>query len=134
MENIKRLITENKLILQGETIGVGVSGGKDSMALLHKLHELSRELNFEIVAITVDHSIRDNAKADAQFVMDYCQNNNIRAYKFKIERAKLFIISLLGAFMIISRTNVGGSVLLSASILVNAFNSPSFGKSPNNSK
>ena len=78
MENIKRLILQNKLINPTETIGVGVSGGKDSMALLHKLNELSKELNFEVVAITVDHSIRENAKADAQFVVDYCHNNKIR--------------------------------------------------------
>ncbi|MBO5884825.1 MAG: tRNA lysidine(34) synthetase TilS, partial [Clostridia bacterium] len=85
MENIKRLILQNKLINPTETIGVGVSGGKDSMALLHKLNELSKELNFEVVAITVDHSIRENAKADAQFVVDYCHNNKIRVYKFKID-------------------------------------------------
>ena len=85
MENIKKLIQNNNLISQGETIGVGVSGGKDSMALLCYLNEISKELDFEIVAITIDHGIRENGKSDAQFVMDFCNANNIRAYKFKID-------------------------------------------------
>ena len=85
MENIKRLIIENNLIKEGEVIGVGVSGGKDSMALLHYLNNLSRELDFEVVAITIDHGIRENGASDALFVMDYCRKNRIRAYKFRID-------------------------------------------------
>ena len=85
MENIKRLILQNNLISQGDIIGVGVSGGKDSMALLCYLQNLSKELDFEVVAITVDHSIRENGAKDAQFVVDYCKSNNIRVYKFKID-------------------------------------------------
>ncbi len=85
MENIKRLILENNLIKMGDVVGVGVSGGKDSMALLHYLNKLSRELDFEVVAITIDHGIRENGAHDALFVMDYCRQNRIRAYKFKID-------------------------------------------------
>lgn len=85
MENIKRLILENNLITEGDVVGVGVSGGKDSMALLHFLHKLSHELNFEIVAITIDHGIRENGILDAMFVMDYCRKNRIRAYKFRLD-------------------------------------------------
>ena len=84
MDNIKRLIIENNLIKSGEVIGVGVSGGKDSMALLDYLHNLSKELMFEVVAITVSHGIRKNGEDDANFVVDYCNKNNIRVYKFKI--------------------------------------------------
>lgn len=85
MENIRKLIEENNLINEGDVVGVGVSGGKDSMALLHYLHALSFEMGFEIVAITVDHSIRENSALDAMFVMDYCKKNRIRAYKFKVD-------------------------------------------------
>ena len=84
MENIKKLIQENNLISSGDVIGIGVSGGKDSMALLHYMQNLSKQLDFEIVAITIDHGIRENAKDDVNFVMEYCKNNNIRAYKFKL--------------------------------------------------
>ncbi|MBQ3493989.1 MAG: tRNA lysidine(34) synthetase TilS [Clostridia bacterium] len=85
MDNIKRLIKENKLIDEGEVIGVGVSGGKDSMALLHYLKKLSHDIGFEVVAITVDHSIREESATDAMFVSDFCRANRIRCYKFKID-------------------------------------------------
>ena len=85
MDSVKRVILENNLISKGEKIGVAVSGGKDSMALLCYLNILSKEMDFEIVAITVDHGIRENSNQDAQFVMNYCKDNNIRAYKFKLD-------------------------------------------------
>ncbi len=85
MENIRKLIEEKHLINEGDVVGVGVSGGKDSMALLHYLNSISRDYGFEVVAITVDHSIRENSALDAIFVMDYCKHNRIRAYKFKVD-------------------------------------------------
>ena len=85
MENIKKLILEKHLINEGDVVGVGVSGGKDSMALLHYLNSISYEMGFEVVAITVDHCIRENSALDAMFVMEYCKKNRIRAYKFKVD-------------------------------------------------
>lgn len=89
MENIKRLIQENNLISEGDVIGVGVSGGKDSMALLHYLKSISKELDFEVVAITVDHAIRDESASDAMFVADWCRKNRIRCYKFRMDVPKI---------------------------------------------
>ena len=37
MDNILKTIISKKLIKKNETIGIGVSGGEDSMALLHYL-------------------------------------------------------------------------------------------------
>lgn len=85
LENIKKL----NLIKRGDTIGVAVSGGRDSMALLHYLSSLQNELDFEVVAIHVDHSLRETSGNDAMFVMNYCKRNHIRAYKFKIDVALL---------------------------------------------
>lgn len=89
MENVVTLINEKKLILPGEIIGVAVSGGQDSMALLHKLKSLSEQMDFEVVAIHVDHCIRENSEKDAEFVSAYCKENGIRAYKFKVDAVKL---------------------------------------------
>lgn len=89
MEKIYKTIVENNLIKKGETIGVAVSGGQDSMALLHYLASLQSELDFEIVAIHVDHSLRETSAQDALFVINYCKKNHIRAYKFKVDVKKL---------------------------------------------
>ena len=77
MENIKKTIVENKLFKEGDVIGVAVSGGKDSMALLHYLKSICYDIGFEIVAITVDHSLREESASDAMFVSDYCKQNRI---------------------------------------------------------
>ena len=89
MENILKAIEQKKLINKGETIGVGVSGGQDSMALLTYLCRLQQELDFEVVAIHIDHSLREASAQDALFVLNYCKKNHIRAYKFKIDVKEL---------------------------------------------
>ena len=49
MENeVLSLIRQKKMIKAGETIGVAVSGGKDSMALLHYLKTICYDIDFEI--------------------------------------------------------------------------------------
>ena len=91
MENIESLIESQKLIKSGDRIGVAVSGGMDSMALLNQLHKLQEKFEFDLVAITVDHCLRDNSASDAFFVVNYCKELGIRAYKFKVDVNKLAI-------------------------------------------
>ena len=59
------------------------------MSLLHYLHKLTNEIEFEIVAIHIDHCIRENSSEDARFVVDYCKEKMIRTYKFRIDVPKL---------------------------------------------
>lgn len=49
-------------------IGLAVSGGADSTALLVLLAELRASLGFEAVALHVDHNLRPDSAADARFV------------------------------------------------------------------
>ena len=89
MQNILQFIKENKLIKKGQIVGVGVSGGSDSMALVHYLSRLQEDLDFEVVAIHIDHSIREESREEADFVLRRCKEMGIRAYKFKIDAQKL---------------------------------------------
>lgn len=89
MENIKKLIEKYNLIKKGETIGVGVSGGKDSMALLNYLNEIKFDYGFDVIAITIDHSIREASKGEVKFVEDFCNKNSIRVCRFKIDSITL---------------------------------------------
>ena len=53
---------------------VGVSGGADSLALLHALNELAPEYNLRLHVAHLDHQLRgDEAQADASFVRDIAQ-------------------------------------------------------------
>ena len=89
MDRILDFIKANKLIKQGEIIGVATSGGRDSMALLHFLHQNREMFECQVIAINIDHCIREHSAADSAFVMDYCKENNIKAYTFKVDAVKL---------------------------------------------
>ncbi len=89
MEEVLDYIKKNNLIKPGEIIGVACSGGVDSICLLHYLNSIKNELDCEIVAVNVDHGIRANSALDTEFVMQFCKNHGIRAYKFKGEAVKV---------------------------------------------
>ncbi len=55
-----------------QRIGVAVSGGSDSMALLHLLARIGPEAGWSVEAVTVDHGLRPEAKAEAGFVGIAC--------------------------------------------------------------
>lgn len=88
MEKVRNLIEKKKLINKGETIAVACSGGQDSMALLHYLNSIKDELGCKVVAVNVDHSIRETSENDSGFVINYCNKNDIKVYSFKVDAEK----------------------------------------------
>lgn len=89
MEQIIDFIKTNKLVKAGEVIGVGVSGGIDSMSLLHFLNAHKEELDIEVVGIHINHGIREESFDEARFVLSKCKEMGIRVYKFTIDSIKL---------------------------------------------
>ena len=62
---------------------LAVSGGADSMAMLHAFaHHLPRP-NFYVV--TINHNIRPEGASDCQFVENYCKQLGIECYVFDID-------------------------------------------------
>lgn len=62
----------------GRHIIAALSGGSDSMALVHFLNSIKDSLGFSLTAAHVNHGIRgDEAIRDEKFVVDYCNKNNI---------------------------------------------------------
>lgn len=51
-----------------DKIGIAVSGGGDSIALLHLLARWVRDVNVDINVVTVDHGLRKEAAGEALFV------------------------------------------------------------------
>ncbi|MBB3992860.1 tRNA(Ile)-lysidine synthase [Sulfitobacter undariae] len=54
-------------------IGIAVSGGGDSVALLHLFARWSAQCNHPIAAVTVDHGLRPESRAEAEGVAALCQ-------------------------------------------------------------
>ena len=56
-----------------KVIGVAVSGGGDSMALLHLMHRASAVVGWRIAAVTIDHALRPEAADEARLVKTFCE-------------------------------------------------------------
>ncbi|MEO6164831.1 MAG: tRNA lysidine(34) synthetase TilS, partial [Candidatus Binatia bacterium] len=69
VSQVEFIITKHQFFPPGDRVLVAVSGGPDSVALLHVLHELHNELALHLEVAHLQHGIRgDEAKADARFV------------------------------------------------------------------
>ncbi len=72
-------IKEKQLLTMNATVLVGVSGGPDSMALLHFLKSLRKEWQLEIIAISVDHQLRgEESLEDLRYVKEMCMQWDIQ--------------------------------------------------------
>ena len=64
-------------IEKNSTVAIAVSGGSDSMALLHYAENLKNR-PFNVIAINVEHGIRGTESIeDSNFVATFCKNNGI---------------------------------------------------------
>ena len=80
-ERVEQYILQHELISPGDKVLIGLSGGGDSVALLHILKSLCARLDFTICAAHLNHGIRgEAAHEDAEFVHDLCDFYGIRAY------------------------------------------------------
>lgn len=71
LSNIRQLNAEHGLFPPGATVVVGVSGGADSLCLLHALCGLREDFEIVLHVATLDHGLRGEASAaDAAFVVE----------------------------------------------------------------
>ncbi|HEV2193291.1 MAG TPA: TIGR00269 family protein [Nitrosopumilaceae archaeon] len=74
LQKTARIISKHNMIKNGDVVGVAVSGGKDSLSLLHVLKKMSESHNFEIKAITVDEGIPGYRDEALEIVKNFCNN------------------------------------------------------------
>ena len=77
------------LIDKNDVVAVATSGGSDSMALLHYLHQNSDQLQIKVLALNVEHGIRGQSSVDdSNFVKDYCKENDIPCLTYTVDSLK----------------------------------------------
>ncbi|WP_044641833.1 tRNA lysidine(34) synthetase TilS [Risungbinella massiliensis] len=70
----------------GEKMLVAVSGGPDSMALLHGLNQLAPKYQWDITVVHINHQLRDmESEAEQDYVCRYCERNNIPVVVERVE-------------------------------------------------
>ena len=80
-----KTISKHNMIQEGDVVGVAVSGGKDSLSLLHVLKKMSQSHNFKLIAITVDEGIPSYRDEALEIVKNFCNIHGVehRSYAYK---------------------------------------------------
>lgn len=71
---------KQQMLLPGDKLVAGISGGADSVCLLLVLLEWKKRYGLELAVVHVDHGIRAEAAEDARFVEELCQRNGLSFY------------------------------------------------------
>lgn len=77
-ETFYNTIKKHNLICPNDVLLVGISGGPDSVCLLHLLSSISKELNLTLFAIHINHNLRGKeSELDKEYVYNFCKQLNI---------------------------------------------------------
>lgn len=86
IEKVKEFIIENSLVNKDNKVLVALSGGPDSVCLLHCLYSLKKDFNIKIGAAHVNHMLRgDDSFGDEEYSRRLCESLNIDFYSKKID-------------------------------------------------
>lgn len=77
-----RTVSKYNMIERGDVVGVAVSGGKDSLSLMHVLKQISLSHNFTIKAITIDEGIPGYRDEALQIVSDFCKKMRVEHHVY----------------------------------------------------
>lgn len=83
-QTLVKFAKENKFFKPKDKILVGLSGGADSVALLHFVCCLAKKQQFFVYACHVDHQLRANSKKDASFAKNYAQSLGVECLVKKV--------------------------------------------------
>ncbi|HPI33644.1 MAG TPA: tRNA lysidine(34) synthetase TilS, partial [candidate division Zixibacteria bacterium] len=74
LNKVRQAIRDGHLLAPGDAVLVGLSGGPDSVALLHALWALRKELGLALTAVYINHGIRPAAaKREERFCAALCR-------------------------------------------------------------
>ncbi len=82
---VLKFIENHQLITPDCKVLVALSGGIDSVSLLHVLVKLRRLLKIEVLAAHLNHMIRENASRDEEFVKNLCASIGVKLYTDRID-------------------------------------------------
>lgn len=84
LKKVKEYIARHRLIDAGDHIILGVSGGPDSMALLHIMVALSGPMHFRITVAHVNHGLRPEADEEEVFIAAVCRVMGVECFTRRV--------------------------------------------------
>ncbi|HOP80219.1 MAG TPA: ATP-binding protein, partial [Armatimonadota bacterium] len=90
VDKVRQTIQESQMLPIPAKVVVAVSGGADSVALLHALWVLRNELYLSLIVAHLNHGLRgEEADKDAVFVEDLAARLNLPAVVEKVNVRKI---------------------------------------------
>jgi tRNA(Ile)-lysidine synthase len=89
LEKIKSYITKHALINHSDSIIIGLSGGPDSMFLLHMLGALKEQYNLTLIAAHLNHEWRTEADAEEELCRTIAAQSQIPFVSAKLSSLSL---------------------------------------------
>jgi tRNA(Ile)-lysidine synthase len=89
VDRFEATLINRKLLSKGDRILVALSGGPDSMALLHLFIRLKSKYDLTIAAAHLDHAIRPASAKDQEFCLKTCQALHIKLHSKRLNIAAL---------------------------------------------
>lgn len=78
-------VNKYKLIEKNDFVAVALSGGADSVSLLHMLCSVKEKYNLTLYAIHINHMIRgEEAERDEEFCREFCKKLSVKLFVKKI--------------------------------------------------
>lgn len=84
-EKVLNTISKYNMIQSGDGIVIGVSGGPDSMTLLNILNSLKEKLNIKLYVAHINHSIREEADEETEYVKEFCKKIDVEFFAKKVK-------------------------------------------------
>lgn len=78
LQSVLETIRRSRLLAPGDRVGLAVSGGADSVALLHILGDLREDLGITLLVVHFDHQLRGaESDADTSFVAELARRRGL---------------------------------------------------------
>ncbi|MDR2395974.1 MAG: tRNA lysidine(34) synthetase TilS [Endomicrobium sp.] len=70
-------VTHNRFVCARNRIVLAVSGGMDSMCMLHMFWRLKKKINIDLLSVNFNHNLRKESKKEALIVKNFSEKLNI---------------------------------------------------------
>ena len=79
-QKVKKYIVQHRMIVPGDFVAAGISGGADSVCLLYLLRRLQKDIPYHLIVVHVNHGARREAAQDAAYVESLCETLDVPYY------------------------------------------------------
>ena len=91
IKSVNKYIVKHNLIKQNDTIIIGLSGGPDSVFLLHMFMHIKKEYNLTLIAAHLNHEWRAEADEEEKLCQTIAQKYNIIFVSQKLSQLPIMI-------------------------------------------